>query len=149
MKKTTLLTLLLLTALLMGSQDSFAQGRKKIRIWYRNANQLVKKIKANPNAETLYLFRNGLDSLPEEIGQLKNLKTLIVSSNRLTYLPPVIGELTQLEKISLKHNRLKSLPPEIGKLTNLKELYLSYNQGFLPGQEAQGAQQRDLQPEEP
>ena len=72
---------LLLAALLLAGADAQAQGKKKIRIMYRNARHLVEKIKANPNAETLYLFRNGLDSLPEEIGELKNLKTFVVSSS--------------------------------------------------------------------
>ena len=76
MKKT--ISFVLLFVFLICSTSVSAQGRKRIRIIYRNAKHLVEKIKANPNAETLYLFRNGLDSLPDEIGQLKNLKKLVL-----------------------------------------------------------------------
>ena len=71
--------ILITAALLLVGGNAQAQGKKKIRISYRNANQLVEKIKANPNAETLYLFRNGLDSLPEEIGQLKHRELVTAS----------------------------------------------------------------------
>lgn len=126
--KKVLLYSLLLGVMLCSANDAVAQRGKRIRISNRKAKNLVQMIKANPQIETLYLFRNGLDSLPGEIGELKHLKRLVVSSNRLSYIPPVIGNLTNLEEISFKHNRITSLPPEIGKLINLKELYLDYNQ---------------------
>ncbi len=119
--------ILILAAFLLVVGTADAQGKKKIRICYRNAKHLVQKIEANPNAETLYLFRNGLDSLPEEIGQLKHLKKLVVSSNNLKYIPPVIGELAELEEISFKNNDIGALPPEIGQLKNLKRLELDHN----------------------
>ena len=108
--------------------EALAQGKSKIKISNRKVEDLVQQIKDNPNAEVLYLFRNGLDSIPEEIGLLKNLKELTVSSNNITYVPPVIGELTNLEKISLKSNKIKNIPSSFGNLKNLKDLELDNNE---------------------
>ena len=118
---------LILAALMLVGGNAQAQGKKEIRFNGGKADQLIQMIKDNPEAETLYLFRNGLDSLPEEIGQLKHLKKLVVSSNNLTYVPAVIGELTELEHISFKNNEITALPAEIGQLKNLKELELDHN----------------------
>ena len=122
MKRLSLL--LLLAVLLLAGTDAQAQGKKKIRIMYRSAKHLVEKIKANPNAETLYLFRNGLDSLPEEIGELKNLKTLVVSSNRLSYLPPVIGELSNLVELNVANAGGLLVVPDLHNCQMLERLYI-------------------------
>ncbi|MCR5036711.1 MAG: leucine-rich repeat domain-containing protein [Bacteroidales bacterium] len=126
MKK--LLSVFLMVSMVFVGTEMFAQGKSKIKISNGSAQDLVQQIKENPNAEELYLFRNGLDSIPEEVGMLKNLKELTVSSNRVTYVPPVICTLTNLEKISLKNNNIKQLPAEIGNLKNLTELDLDGNE---------------------
>lgn len=116
--------ILILALLMLVSGNAQAQGRKKIRIMYRKARHLVEKIEANPNAETLYLFRNGLDSLPEEIGQLKHLKKLVVSSNRLTYIPPVIGELTELKELNVAGSGGLLVIPNMINCQMLERLYI-------------------------
>ena len=44
-----------------------------------------------------FAFRNNLESLPPEIGELQNLERLVLSNNKLTSLPPEIGKLKKLD----------------------------------------------------
>ena len=87
------------------------------------------------NLTTLYLDGNQLTTLPGEIGQLGNLTTLDLRGNKLTTLPGEIGQLGNLRKLDLRYNQLTTLPGEIGQLGNLTWLDLSYNQlTTLPGE---------------
>ncbi|MBN2006926.1 MAG: leucine-rich repeat domain-containing protein [Anaerolineae bacterium] len=97
--------------------------------------------------------RNGLTTLPSEIGQLTNLRSLDLSLNQISTLPPEIGYLTNLQYLNLsgdpllaipstppigqrtsshyirlRFNRLTSLPSEIGKLVKLQDLKLDHNE---------------------
>jgi Leucine-rich repeat (LRR) protein len=70
---------------------------------------------------------NTLESLPEEIGNLKELVYLDVDGNQLAELPLSIGELHKLETLRLEYNQLVSLPSAIGQLHKLDYLVLDYN----------------------
>ena len=80
MKKTTII--LFLAALMLIGGNAQAQGKKKIRITYRSAKRLVEKIEANPNAETLYLFR-----LPLLQRIIREAETAFVQRSGQTDLP--------------------------------------------------------------
>jgi len=87
----------------------------------------------NGHVVQLGLYKKGLTSLPETIGNLKSLQELYLHENKLTSLPETIGNLTSLKELWLYENKLTSLPETIGNLTNLKELYLwSNNLTSLP-----------------
>jgi Leucine-rich repeat (LRR) protein len=82
----------------------------------------------------LNLYKKGLMSLPETIGQLTSLKALYLPGNQLTSLPDTIGNLKSLFNLSLDSNKLSSLPKTIGNLKSLQFLSLSFNRisGGLP-----------------
>jgi len=69
------------------------------------------------------LARQGLEALPESIGELKALTKLHVSGHQLTKLPAAIGSLTALTKLNVSRNQLKELPAAIGSLTALTWLH--------------------------
>ncbi|MHA1372018.1 MAG: leucine-rich repeat domain-containing protein [Promethearchaeota archaeon] len=58
----------------------------------------------------LGLYKKGLTSLPETIGNLKSLKKLWLYKNNLTSLPGTIGQLKNLQYLYLNDNNLTSLP---------------------------------------
>ena len=76
----------------------------------------------------LILHHNSLTTLPPEIGQLTNLIWLDLLGNNLTALVPAIGQLTNLKYVSLQGNQLSSVPPEIGNLCNITQLNLKRNE---------------------
>lgn len=95
--------------------------------------------------KNLYLFGNGLVSLPEEIANLTNLEELNLGGNSLSHLPNSIGNLINLRKLDLGYdpvplgqegdlfpeplrNKIKNLPPQISKLKNLEYLNLGWNE---------------------
>ncbi|XP_053573589.1 LOW QUALITY PROTEIN: leucine-rich repeat-containing protein 28 [Bombina bombina] len=80
-----------------------------------------------PNLVELYLHSNNIVFVPEEIGSLVKLQSLDLSDNALEILCPDIGRLKSLRHLRLTNNRLKFLPPEIGKLKELQTLDLSTN----------------------
>ena len=72
-----------------------------------------------------YLYLNGNDFriLPEWIGAFKNLKVLDVRSCELESLPKATGNLNLLRYLNVTNNYLKEFPDSIGKLINLSELH--------------------------
>jgi hypothetical protein len=85
------------------------------------------------NLTELYLYGNGITSLPSQIGTLSALEQLNLGhawlgGNNLTTLPSTIGDLESLWNLSLCDNQLTSLPSSFWNLTELWYLYLSDNQ---------------------
>ncbi|KAJ1999648.1 hypothetical protein GGI04_002008 [Coemansia thaxteri] len=80
-----------------------------------------------------------LDSVPDELAELKHLVSLapshtmvtslqlVLSSNSLSHFPLAICELTNLTTLIISNNRILHLPPEISNLVNLRELSLAHN----------------------
>ena len=75
----------------------------------------------------LFLYNNQLSSLPESIGNLTALTQLYLYKNQLSSLPETIGNLKSLTYLDLSNNQLSSLPESIGQLTSLEVLDLDEN----------------------
>ncbi|XP_063106011.1 leucine-rich repeat-containing protein 28 isoform X1 [Cavia porcellus] len=96
--------------------------------------------------ERLYMKRNSLTTLPENLAQkLPNLVELHFSfilpfpvyrylhSNNIVVVPEAIGSLVKLQCLDLSDNALEIVCPEIGRLRALRHLRLANNQlQFLP-----------------
>ncbi|MHA1369643.1 MAG: leucine-rich repeat domain-containing protein [Promethearchaeota archaeon] len=63
----------------------------------------------NGHVVQLGLYKKGLTSLPETVGNLENLKELHLDGNKVTSLPETIGNLKSLEKLYIGWNSLMSL----------------------------------------
>lgn len=81
--------------------------------------------------EHITLRWNRLQSLSNEICELKNLKVLELMNNRLETLPKNIANLTQLETLDLNINQLIELPPSIIKLKRLKFISIRNNKSLF------------------
>ncbi|CAL5379258.1 unnamed protein product [Camellia sinensis] len=69
----------------------------------------------------LRLHCNGMDELPDFIGDLKHLRYLDVSCSGITRLPDTVVTLYNLQVLFLKFcSRLQKLPLNIGRLVNLR-----------------------------
>ncbi|PIA18935.1 hypothetical protein COEREDRAFT_6100 [Coemansia reversa NRRL 1564] len=80
-----------------------------------------------------------LDTVPDELAELKDLVVLApshslvtdlqltMSTNALRHFPLAVCELTNLTTLIISHNRITHLPPEIGNLVNLRELSVAHN----------------------
>jgi tetratricopeptide (TPR) repeat protein len=78
---------------------------------------------AQGHVVSLGLYKQGLTSLPETIGQLSSLRTLRLDSNKLTSLPSTIGKLKALQKLDVTSNQITSLPETIRDLHSLQTLW--------------------------
>jgi Leucine-rich repeat (LRR) protein len=72
--------------------------------------------------------KEGLKTLPPDIGQLTACVELLLNDNDLTSLPTEIGNLTALVRLEIKDNHLTALPGSIGNLSELRELELRNNE---------------------
>ncbi|XP_040092349.1 leucine-rich repeat-containing protein 28-like [Oryx dammah] len=84
--------------------------------------------------ERLYMKRNSLTTLPENLAQkLPNLVELYLHSNNIVVVPEAIGSLVKLQCLDLSDNALEIVCPEIGRVRALRHLRLANNQlQFLP-----------------
>jgi Leucine-rich repeat (LRR) protein len=67
----------------------------------------------------LDMHTNKLESIPQEISQLKHLRRLNIAINQITAIPPSIGDLPLLEWLNVNDNQLTELPDSIGDLRKL------------------------------
>jgi len=112
--------------------------------------------KSLPLLSNMYLHRNNILRLPEDLGNMQSLTVLDLSKNHLKDVPESIKNLSALKTLDLSHNQLteldenifkissieylvavgnqiKSLPNSVSNLTNLFGLYLSRNLiGVIP-----------------
>ncbi|MDW7695248.1 FG-GAP-like repeat-containing protein [Flammeovirgaceae bacterium SG7u.132] len=109
----------------------------KLKTLWLSRNKLTSisdQIGSLSNLENLFLQENQIDSLPDELGTLSQLKVLNVSDNKLTYIPSSLSGLISLEKINLANNELEDVSADILQLTNLLYIDLSNNNLVdLPG----------------
>ncbi|RKO96424.1 L domain-like protein, partial [Caulochytrium protostelioides] len=73
-----------------------------------------------------------LESLPEEICQMKRLKILDVTHNQLTTLPRGIDRMTQLRQLYLSYNRLTCEAFAVEDMTSLPLQVLHLASNDLP-----------------
>ncbi|XP_062029641.1 putative disease resistance protein RGA3 isoform X2 [Rosa rugosa] len=85
----------------------------------------IKAISQLKCLRTLNLSDNGIEELPEEIGELIHLRYLDLSDNSwLQKLPDSLGNLYNLQTLCLTDcDRLEKLPENTGNLINLRHLH--------------------------
>ncbi|XP_054569342.1 leucine-rich repeat-containing protein 28 isoform X2 [Eptesicus fuscus] len=86
-----------------------------------------------PNLVELYLHSNNIVVVPEEVGDLKELQTLDISTNRLLALPERLHLCLSLQYLTVDRNRLWCVPRHLCQLPSLNELSMAGNRlAFLP-----------------
>uniref|UniRef100_H3AGK7 Leucine rich repeat containing 28 n=1 Tax=Latimeria chalumnae TaxID=7897 RepID=H3AGK7_LATCH len=113
------------------------ERHKNLFLNYRNLNHFPLELLKDEGLqylERLYMKRNSLTTLPENLAQkLPNLVELYLHSNNIVVVPEAIGALVKLQSLDLSDNALQIVCPEIGRLKSLRHLRLVNNQlKYLP-----------------
>ncbi|KAM4826142.1 leucine-rich repeat-containing protein 28 isoform 3-T3 [Thomomys bottae] len=113
------------------------EKHKNLFLNYRNLHHFPLELLKDEGLqylERLYMKRNSLTTLPENLAQkLPNLVELYLHSNNIVVIPEAIGSLVKLQCLDLSDNALEIVCPEIGRLRALRHLRLANNQlQFLP-----------------
>nr|XP_020637422.1 leucine-rich repeat-containing protein 28 isoform X5 [Pogona vitticeps] len=113
------------------------ERHKNLFLNYRNLHQFPLELLKDEGLqylERLYMKRNSLTTLPENLAQkLPNLVELYLHSNNIVVVPEAIGSLVKLQFLDLSDNALEIVCPEIGRLRSLRHLRLANNQlKYLP-----------------
>ncbi|KAG3262650.1 leucine rich repeat containing 28, transcript variant X3 [Ictidomys tridecemlineatus] len=113
------------------------EKHKNLFLNYRNLHHFPLELLKDEGLqylERLYMKRNSLTTLPENLAQkLPNLVELYLHSNNIVVVPEAIGSLVKLQYLDLSDNALEIVCPEIGRLRALRHLRLANNQlQFLP-----------------
>ena len=92
------------------------------------------------HTQELYLRRNQLRCLPDNIGDLSKLDTIYLESNQLDEngLPDSFAELESLKGLPLHKNRFTTIPSSVFALVNLEELYVWRVEGGERGRQERG-----------
>lgn len=80
------------------------------------------------NIEYLNLSGNNLETISENISKLSNIKILDLSFNEFKKIPKEICVLDKLENLRLGFNKIWEIPTEFYNLVNLVDLFLFDNQ---------------------
>lgn len=108
--------------------DGTGGPAETVDLWRAGVDRVPEWVWRPPGPRALILADNALTSLPARIGELQRLHTLDAAHNALTRLPPQLGELTGLSRCLYLHgNRLTELPPELGRLGRLSYLNAGEN----------------------
>ncbi|XP_071965028.1 uncharacterized protein [Antedon mediterranea] len=105
-------------------------GHKLIYLNYKGLTKLPTQLfkdNAFLHVEGIYLKRNLLQTLPQDLKFLSNLKELYVPSNKIADLPEDMSELSKLESLDLSMNNLTHIPCCVFDIKSLKTLVLSQN----------------------
>ncbi|XP_044856147.1 leucine-rich repeat-containing protein 28-like [Mauremys mutica] len=116
------------------------ERHKNLFLNYRNLHNFPLELLKDEGLqylERLYMKRNSLTTLPENLAQkLPNLVELYLHSNNIVVVPEAIGSLVKLQFLDLSDNALEIVCPEIGRLRSLRHLRLANNQlKYLPAGE--------------
>ncbi|MEZ0254989.1 MAG: leucine-rich repeat domain-containing protein [Chthoniobacter sp.] len=113
---------------------------------FLNRNQITSipdEIAALKNVDFLYFEYNQLSTLPRALTQMDSLIGMYFTGNRFTEIPPFVFDMTRLRKLQFAKNHLTVLPPEIGHLTRLIHFNIGENEiAKLPDSIAQLMQLR-------
>ncbi|KKM03389.1 hypothetical protein LCGC14_1774920 [marine sediment metagenome] len=97
-------------------------------LWGSSLETIPEEILELKFLKDLKLTQNRLQSLPEDLKNLEFLKNLYLKYNNLRALPDSFGYIPSLEIVDLDRNFLSTLPDSIGNLKNLKKLSLVSNE---------------------
>ena len=98
-------------------------GKESDVINKKSGEQTIQKFDMNHGT-----LRNGLTSLPKEIGRLKKLETLNIANGELVSLPDSIVHLESLSSIEIYNcPKMVAFPTQIGELPALRSVNISNN----------------------
>ena len=98
-------------------------GKESDVINKKSGEQTIQKFDMNHGT-----LRNGLTTLPKEIGRLKKLETLNIANGELVSLPDSIVHLESLSSIEIYNcPKMKSFPTQIGELPALRSVNITNN----------------------
>nr|GMD92516.1 disease resistance protein RPM1-like [Ipomoea batatas] len=69
---------------------------------------------------------DGMEELPNEVGDLIHLRYLDLSGYKMTHIPDSLGRLHNLQTLDLRHTSILSLPKSVSQLKQLRHLFGSY-----------------------
>ena len=138
--------------------EIFADGTRNfssvttLKLDYNDLTFLPSEINALTGLKELSAIGNGLNRLPDSIGQLTNLEGVLLNDNNLTHLPATLAALRKLRVLNLvgnelqtwneefsaafsesithlhlDENKLSSLPESFGSMSKLRVLELGDN----------------------
>ncbi|EJD07444.1 uncharacterized protein FOMMEDRAFT_149973 [Fomitiporia mediterranea MF3/22] len=98
--------------------DNISSGRELVprRTCSKSTNSVVfgaGKLGQREDEVHLFLARNSIAMLPNELFNLNALVVLSLRGNCLTEIPPLIGQLHNLRELNVANNNLRFLPSEI------------------------------------
>ena len=98
-------------------------GKESDVINKKSGEQTIQKFDMNHGT-----LRNGLTSLPKEIGRLKKLETLNIANGELVSLPDSIVHLESLNSLEIYNcPKMVTFPTQIGELPALRSVNIAHN----------------------